>query len=141
MLAKKIPCNQINHFLDSIFKYFPSWAEGGPGGADWGEAHLNDVRFNSKLVFFTNNDCLKVDIQFQRSLKIPKFGLTEFLTYSQKKFLSRKLYWNILLKPPSVVFFCLLKAREYATTTEWPIWISIPGNASSMKSKMMPVCD
>ena len=27
--------------------------------------------------FFTNNDCLKVDIQFQKFLNIPKFGLTE----------------------------------------------------------------
>ena len=37
-------------------------------GADWGEAHLNDVRFNSNWVFFTNDDCLKVDIQFQKCL-------------------------------------------------------------------------
>ena len=30
-----------------------------------------------QIVFFTNDDCLKIDIQYQKFLKIPKFGLTE----------------------------------------------------------------
>ena len=62
------------HFFSSLL-VFPSWAEGGPAGSDRGKAHLNDFRFNSNWVFFTNNDCLKVDIQFQKFLNIPKFGL------------------------------------------------------------------
>ena len=37
-----------SYFILSIFSmYHPSRAEGGPEGADRGEAHLNDVRFNS----------------------------------------------------------------------------------------------
>ena len=47
-----------------------------------GKAHLNDVRFNSNSVFFTNNDCLKVDIQYQKFLNIPKFGLTEGVIFN-----------------------------------------------------------
>ena len=50
----------------------------------WAEAHLNDVRFNSNWVFFTNDDCLKVDIQFQKFLKIPKFGLTEGIIFNSE---------------------------------------------------------
>ena len=34
--------------------------------------------------FFTNNDCLKVDIQYQKSLKIPKFGLTEGVIFNSE---------------------------------------------------------
>ena len=68
----------------------PSQAKGGPEGADRGEAHLNDVRFNSNWVFFTNNDCLKVDIQFQKFLKSPNFGLTEGVIFN---FENGKLSW------------------------------------------------
>ena len=35
-------------------------------------------------IFFTNNDCLKVDIQYQKSLKIPKFGLTEGVIFNSE---------------------------------------------------------
>ena len=63
---------------------FPSQAERGPEGADRGKAHLNGVRFNSNWVFFTNNDCLKVGIQFQKFLKIPKFGLTEGVIFNSE---------------------------------------------------------
>ena len=62
----------------------PSRVEEGPEGADRGEAHLNDVRFNSNWVFFTNNDCLKIDIQYQKFLKIPKFGLTEGVIFNSE---------------------------------------------------------
>ena len=69
---------------------FPSRAKGGPEGADRGKAHLNDVRFNSNWVFFTHDDCLKIDIQYQKSLKIPKFGLTEGVTFNSE---NGKLSW------------------------------------------------
>ena len=59
--------------------------------SDQGQAHLNDVRFNSNWVFFTNNDCLKVDIQYQKSLKIPKFGLTEGVIFNSE---NCKLSWS-----------------------------------------------
>ena len=48
------------------------------------EAHLNDVIFNSIQIFFTNNDCLKVDIQYQKFLKIPKFGLAEGVIFNSE---------------------------------------------------------
>ena len=54
-------------------------------------AHLNDVRFNSNWVFFTHDDCLKVDIQYQKFLKIPKFGLTEGIIFNSE---SCKLSWS-----------------------------------------------
>ena len=41
--------------------------------------------------FFTNDDCLKVDIQFQKSLKIPKFGLTEGVIFNSE---NGKLSWS-----------------------------------------------
>ena len=60
-----------------------------------GEAHLNDVRFNSNWVFFTNNDCLKVDIQFQKFLKSPNFGLTEGVIFNSENCkLSLLLKWQ-----------------------------------------------
>ena len=59
-----------------------------PKGADRSEAHLNDVRF--KLSFFINDDCLKVDIQFQKFLNIPKFGLTEGVIFNSE---NCKLSW------------------------------------------------
>ena len=45
---------------------------------------LNDVKFNSNLIFSSNNDYLKVDIQFQKFLKIPKFGLTEGIIFNSE---------------------------------------------------------
>ena len=55
--------------------------------------------FNSNWVFFTNNDCLKVDIQFQEFLKIPKFGLTEGIIFNSENYklsCSQKWwYWQI----------------------------------------------
>ena len=48
---------------------------------------LNVIRFNSKLSFFSNIDCLKVDIQFQKFLKIVKLPITKVLYLTQKKFL------------------------------------------------------
>ena len=83
-------------------KYFGSWydfvitiwkiqkesfsqpSRGRPVRADRGEAHLNDVRFNSNWVFFTHDDCLKIDIQYWKSLKIPKFGLTEGVIFNSE---------------------------------------------------------
>ena len=59
-------------------------------GADQGKAHLNDVRFNSNWVYFTNNDCLKIDMQYQKFLKIPKFGLTEGVIFNSE---NCKLSW------------------------------------------------
>ena len=40
--------------LWNSFRVFPSR----------GKAHLNDVRFKSNWVFFTNIDCMKIDIQY-----------------------------------------------------------------------------
>ena len=54
------------------------------------EAHLDDIRFNSNWIFFTNDDCLKVNIQFQMFLKIPKFGLTEGVIFNSE---NGKLSW------------------------------------------------
>ena len=34
--------------------------------------------------FFTNDDCLKVNIQFQKFLKIHKFGLTEGIIFNSE---------------------------------------------------------
>ena len=53
-------------------------------GAGRGKALLNDVRFNSNCVFFTSYDCLKIVIQFQKFLKIPKFGLTEGVIFNSE---------------------------------------------------------
>ena len=58
-----------------------SWMTPDPSRA---EAHLNDVRFNSNWVFFTHDDCLKIDIQYQKILKIPKFGLTEGVIFNSE---------------------------------------------------------
>ena len=69
---------------------FPSRAKGGPAGANQGKAHLNDIRFNSNWVFFTHDNCLKIDIQYQKSLKIPKFGLTEGIIFNSE---NCKLSW------------------------------------------------
>ena len=63
---------------------YPSRAEGGSGGADRGKACLNDIRFNSNWVFSTNEDCLKVDIQFKKFLKNLKFGLTEGIIFNSE---------------------------------------------------------
>ena len=68
-----------------------------PVRADRGKAHLNDVRFNSNWVFFTHDDCLKIDIQYWKSLKIPKFGLTEGVIFNSencKLSLSQKLQYR-----------------------------------------------
>ena len=40
--------------------------------------------------FFTNDDCPKVDIQFRKFLKIPKFGLTEGVIFNSE---NCKLSW------------------------------------------------
>ena len=90
MLTWKYKCYSFWLFSQyfALRKYYnntdPSRAEGGPEGADRGKAHLNDVRFNSNWVFFTNNDCLKIDIQYQKFLKIPKFSLTEGVTFNSE---------------------------------------------------------
>ena len=42
-----------------------------------------------QIEFFTNDD-LKVDIQFQKFLKIPKFGLTEGVIFNSE---NCKLRW------------------------------------------------
>ena len=47
---------------------------------------LNVIRFNSKLSFFSNIDCLKVDIQFQKFLKIVKLPITKVLYLTKKNF-------------------------------------------------------
>ena len=52
-------------------------AEGGPKGADW-------VKDEFKWRFFTNDDFLKVIIQFQKFLKIPKFCLTEGVIFNSE---------------------------------------------------------
>ena len=70
--------------MDYIRAYIPSRAKGGPEGANLGKAHSNDIKFNLNWVLFTNDDCLKVDIQFQKSLKIPKFGLTEGVIFNSE---------------------------------------------------------
>ena len=70
--------------------YFSQPSRGRPVRADRGEAHLNDVRFNSNWVFFTHDDCLKIDIQYWKSLKIPKFGLTEGVIFNSE---NGKLSW------------------------------------------------
>ena len=69
---------------------FSQPSRGRPDRADRGKAHLNDVRFNSNWVFFTHDDCLKIDIQYQKSLKIPKFGLTEGVIFNSE---NGKLSW------------------------------------------------
>ena len=43
-----------------------------------------------QIVFFTNDDCLKIDIQYQKFLKIPKFGLTEGVIFNSE---NGKLSW------------------------------------------------
>ena len=73
---------------------FPSRDKGGSEGANRGKAHLNDVRFNSNWVFFTHDDCLKIDIQFQKILKIPKFGLTEGVIFNSSILKTASWVWS-----------------------------------------------
>ena len=44
-----------------------------------------------QIVFFTNDDCLKIDIQYQKFLKILKFGLTEGVIFNSE---NGKLSWS-----------------------------------------------
>ena len=44
-----------------------------------------------QIVFFTNDDCLKIDIQYQKFLKNPKFGLAEGVIFNYE---NCKLSWS-----------------------------------------------
>ena len=37
-----------------------------------------------QIVFFTNDDCLKIDITYQKFLKIPRFGITEGVIFNSE---------------------------------------------------------
>ena len=73
-----------------LWMFFPAQLREAPKGPTKAGLSLNDVRFNLNWVFFINDDCLKVDIQFRKFLKIPKFGLTEAVIFNSE---NCKLSW------------------------------------------------
>ena len=83
---------ELRPTLSSILQSFFEWIHTYCFLIDpsWADAHLDDIRFNSNWVFFTNEDCLKIDIQYQKILKIPKFSLTEGVIFNSE---NCKLSW------------------------------------------------
>jgi len=99
--------------LQFFYQNLSQPSRGRPDRADRGKAHLNDVRFNSNWVFFTHDDCLKIDIQYQKFLKIPKFGLTEGVIFNSENCkLSLSQKWgnrqiSEMGGENSKIFFCI----------------------------------
>ena len=79
---------QLHNFV--IF-LFPSQPKRWPIDYHKARMSLNDVRFNSNWVFFSNNNCLQVDIQFQKFMITSKFGLAEGVIFN---FENGKLSWR-----------------------------------------------
>merc|ERR1712001_575312 len=102
---------------------------------------MGDVRFNSNCVFFTNNDCLKIDIQYQKILKIPKFGLTEGVIFnSENGKLScwqKRQYTQIseMGGENSKIFFCIASCGLLPTLKK-KFWVPRPPRPTGHRCKV-----
>jgi len=127
--------------LQFFYQNLSQPSRGRPDRADRGKAHLNDVRFNSNWVFFTHDDCLKIDIQYQKFLKIPKFGLTEGVIFNSencKLSLSRKCWYRQISEmggEKSKIFFSIASCGLLPTLKK-KIWVPRPPRPTGHRCKV-----